>query len=648
MRKIFALLIFALAISTYAAPHPTKFPITMPTVSTGVKSEAPVTQCVGCTPLAGLSNGIPIEITVASDGTVNTGTTASTPQNQCVNCFVAAGLYNGIPVALKVDINGNLQTSGGGGGGGVSSVTGTANQIDVATGTTTPVISLDAAIILPGSLTVPTGSSIAVSGTGTNSATNTTGVNGGAVPASAKIVGTNSSSQPIAAALTSAHIYVGTAGNLPADVALSGDSTLSNTGAMTNVGMNGVLMSGLASGLVYNATTTGAPSIATSAQILATCTTCVVASSPGVGIAHFAGSTQTLTSSAVNLASADVTGVLPLANMTNPAFPQTITSGVSGAIPYFSSTTNLAASGLLTQYGVLFGGGAGGAPTSSAQGGSNFPLIGQGAANPVFSTISYPTSLTSGGFLYASSTTAFAGSALLATGTVPKSGGAGSAPVASSAVDSGTTYAISEPVTGTSFAAGTSPPTCTPGTAGAMCSGEGTAPTAVSAVDDIWADSTAHTLMAHANGGSPAMMVLSLPGSIQQTGKTAAITTATLCASSAGACNQAGEYHVHLAMEQAGTACSANTTNGVAFQLTWTDKNAVTHSAVTIPLDTSASLIALSGTMAWPATGVTAYASADFNLFTNGTIIQYATTYTNCTTGGAAAYDIAIAVTRVQ
>jgi hypothetical protein len=41
----------------------------------------------------------------------------------------------------------------------------------------------------------------------------------------------------------------------------------------------------------------------------------VKASSPGVGIAHFAGSTQTVTSSAVNLASADVTGLLPHANI---------------------------------------------------------------------------------------------------------------------------------------------------------------------------------------------------------------------------------------------------------------------------------------------------------------------------------------------
>lgn len=115
MKKIFALLIFLMAITTYAKPKD-HFPITMPTVSTGVKAEEPQTQCPGCTTMAGLANGIPIGITVASDGTVNAGTTSSTAQTPCNFCTVAAGLFNGIPVALKVDANGNLQTSASGGG----------------------------------------------------------------------------------------------------------------------------------------------------------------------------------------------------------------------------------------------------------------------------------------------------------------------------------------------------------------------------------------------------------------------------------------------------------------------------------------------------------------------------------------------------
>lgn len=75
----------------------------------------------------------------------------------------------------------------------------------------------------------------------------------------------------------------------------------------------------------YGSTTAGTvTSIATTSPITGgtitttgtiACATCVVASSPGVGIAHFAGSTQTVTSSAVNLASADVTGNLPVTNL---------------------------------------------------------------------------------------------------------------------------------------------------------------------------------------------------------------------------------------------------------------------------------------------------------------------------------------------
>lgn len=103
-------------------------------------------------------------------------------------------------------------------------------------------------------------------------------------------------------------------------------------------------------------------------------------------------------------------------------------AGTSGGIPYFSSSSAWASSAALTQFGVVFGGGAGGAPTSSAQGASNMPLIGQGAANPIFSTIAYPTSLTSGGILYGSSTTALTSSGLLTASALIRGGGAGSAP----------------------------------------------------------------------------------------------------------------------------------------------------------------------------------------------------------------------------
>jgi hypothetical protein len=62
------------------------------------------------------------------------------------------------------------------------------------------------------------------------------------------------------------------------------------------------------------------------------CPTCVTSSSPGAGIAHFAGSTQAVTSSAVSL-TVDVTGALPTANMAAAALirPCEIVIGDPGA-----------------------------------------------------------------------------------------------------------------------------------------------------------------------------------------------------------------------------------------------------------------------------------------------------------------------------
>jgi hypothetical protein len=80
--------------------------------------------------------------------------------------------------------------------------------------------------------------------------------------------------------------------------------------------------SGTVTSIATTSPITGGP-ITTTGTIA--CATCVVATSPGVGIAHFAGSTQTVTSSAVNLASADVTGQLPIGAVGS--------SGLSGTSP---------------------------------------------------------------------------------------------------------------------------------------------------------------------------------------------------------------------------------------------------------------------------------------------------------------------------
>lgn len=99
------------------------------------------------------------------------------------------------------------------------------------------------------------------------------------------------------------------------------------------------------SGTVTSVATTspiGGGTFTTSGTI--TCTTCVVAVSPGLGIAHFAGSTQTVTSSLVALGS-DVSGNLPNANLASQtantvlgALTATTPSGL--AMPSCSGATN--------------------------------------------------------------------------------------------------------------------------------------------------------------------------------------------------------------------------------------------------------------------------------------------------------------------
>lgn len=83
-------------------------------------------------------------------------------------------------------------------------------------------------------------------------------------------------------------------------VPLGGTLTFTCTGCLTSAVTSIATTSPITGGTI-----TGTGTIA--------CATCVTASAPGAGIAHFAGGTQAATSSAVDVSSADITGVLKAA-----------------------------------------------------------------------------------------------------------------------------------------------------------------------------------------------------------------------------------------------------------------------------------------------------------------------------------------------
>lgn len=115
----------------------------------------------------------------------------------------------------------------------------------------------------------------------------------------------------------------------------------------------------------------------------------------------------------------------------------------SGGIAYFSSTSAVASSALLTHYGLVYGGGAGAAPVAMAACGANFPVVGSATA-PACSTIGWLSSATQWGIAYMSSSTQMSTTAALTANALIKAGSS-SAPSASSVLDNGTVVFTPEP-----------------------------------------------------------------------------------------------------------------------------------------------------------------------------------------------------------
>jgi hypothetical protein len=158
---------------------------------------------------------------------------------------------------------------------------------------------------------------------------------------------------------------------------------------------------------------------------------------------------------------------------------------------------------------------------------------------------------------------------------------------------------------------------------------------------------TKYNNLTTAGQGVPPIMA-----TIHQTAQTAAIATATLCAAANCGNGSNGQYHIHINAWGSGTACGTPGAGGITPSITYTDENAVTHSALVLPLiaQTGAASMALQSaapTMPFQSALANESATGDINISTNGTIIQYAVAYAACG-AGTGTYNIDIAVTELQ
>ena len=119
----------------------------------------------------------------------------------------------------------------------------------------------------------------------------------------------------------------------------------------------------------------------------------VPAGAGGSGSSSLAAGTTPITGCTNGYFLYDAAGVLGCsASASSIAFPQAVTSGVSGGIPYFASATSMAASALLTQHALILGGGAGAAPTPLGSLGTTTTVLhGNASGAPSFGAVALST-----------------------------------------------------------------------------------------------------------------------------------------------------------------------------------------------------------------------------------------------------------------
>lgn len=147
-----------------------------------------------------------------------------------------------------------------------------------------------------------------------------------------------------------------------------------------------------------------------------------------------------------------------------------------------------------------------------------------------------------------------------------------------------------------------------------------------------------------ANGGTENTLgAFASVSPIHLTAQTASISTANVCSTTG--C-PVGQYEIVYNFVQGGTACGTPGTGGVSLALTWTDA-AGAHSAVAVPMTDSVGLTPVNK-FTFQTSNTAAWASGQFTLWTTGaSAIQYATTYTACSSG-TGTYEVDISASRRQ